>query len=140
MTTTSDLAKALRLECNRQALTLTDVIKKSSVSRAAVYRLFNGEDVQLTTLLAVTNLLGLDVIAVRSAVAKLVPEITTHGGLQPTPGRPNTPTGPVIGRDGSSGRFIDLSDRQQAPRSDGPPSAVSVRAAQLRHRLNALKK
>lgn len=140
MTTTLDLAQALRQECKRQALTLTDVIKKTGVSRAAVYRLSNGEDVQLTTLLAVTNLLGLDLIAVRGTVAKLVPEMTTNSGLQSKPGRPNTRIEPVIGRDSRSGRFIVLSDRRQAPRSDGPPSAVSVRAAQLQHRLNALKK
>ncbi len=140
MTTTSDLAQALKLECRRQALTPTQVIKRAGISRAAVYRLFNGEDVQLTTLLAVTNLLGLDVIAVRGTVAKLVPEMTTQGGLQPNLGRPNTRAEPVIGRNSRSGRFIDLSDRRQSPRSDGPPSAVSARAAQLQHRLNNLKK
>ena len=140
MTTTSDLAQALGLECKRQALTLTDVIRKTGVSRAAVYRLFKGEDVQLTTLLAVANLLGLDLIAVRGTVAKLVPEMTTHRELRPEPGGPNMQTWPVIGRDSRSRRFVDISDRRQAPRNDGPPSAVSVRAEELRRRLNTMKK
>ena len=116
MTTTSDISHALELERKRQGLTVTEIINRAGVSRAAVYRLLKGEDVQLTTLLAVTNMLGLDLIALRANVVRLVPETLSGSSIGPA--------NPVIQT--SIGR-------QDAP--TGPLSAVAARAARLQGRL-----
>ena len=112
MTTTTHIATALETERKRQGLTLTDIINQAGVSRAAVYRLFKGGDVQLTTLLAVTNLLGLDLVAVPSAINALLPDRAASY------------------KAAGSQRAIP-----QTEAANGPMSAVAARAARIDGRL-----
>ena len=113
MTTTAHIALALDAERKRQGLTLTDVINQAGISRAAVYRLFKGGDVQLTTLLAITNLLGLDMVAVPSRITALLSGTgtATLGAVQQT----------------------ESGNTQNRP--SGPMSAVAARAARIDGRL-----
>ncbi|MES2510998.1 MAG: helix-turn-helix transcriptional regulator [Pseudomonadota bacterium] len=116
MTTSLELAAILDNERKRQALTISEVIKRTGVSRAAIYRLFKGGDVQLTTLLAVTDLLGLDLLAMRTDVARLMPD--TADGV-------SAATRKTLAQEKSR-------QREAAP---GPLSAVAARAARLQGKL-----
>lgn len=116
MTTSFELAAILDNERKRQALTISDVIKRTGVSRAAVYRLFKGGDVQLTTLLAVTNLLGLDLLAMRTDVARLMPDAASEVS--------------AVTR-----RALAQEKNRQREAAPGPLSAVAARAARLQGRL-----
>ncbi|RZI63375.1 MAG: XRE family transcriptional regulator, partial [Variovorax sp.] len=62
MSTPLDIAD--RLEAARQAsgLTRQALTEKAGVSRQAVYRLLKGQDVQVSTLLAVMDVLQLDLV------------------------------------------------------------------------------
>lgn len=113
MTTTATIAAALDTERKRQGLTLTDIINQAGVSRAAVYRLFRGGDVQLTTLLAVTSLLGLDLVAVPGRINALLPDAATPQNA-----------------DSGAWRAIP-----QTEAVNGPMSAVAARAARIDGRL-----
>ncbi|MEO6016493.1 MAG: helix-turn-helix transcriptional regulator, partial [Polaromonas sp.] len=111
----------LDTERKRRGLTLTDVINQANVSRAAVYRLFKGGDVQLTTLLAVTNLLGLDMVAMPSRITALLPD----AGTSP---------------DGGVGAFRTIQQTEAVKdaaknATNGPLSAVAARAARIEGRL-----
>lgn len=123
MTSTIELARTVSEECRRQGISRTDVINRTGVSRAAVYRFFKGEDVQLTTLLAITNLLGMNLMAIRSSVAGLMPDL---GAVNPDERTaPPTP--------------LRLGHSQHLPRagraSQGPQSAVALRAERLNSQL-----
>lgn len=120
MTTSFELAAILDNERKRQALTISEVIKRTGVSRAAIYRLFKGGDVQLTTLLAVTDLLGLDLLAMRTDVARLMPD--TADGLSGM----SAATRKTLAQEKS---------RQREAAAPGPLSAVAARAARLQGRL-----
>ena|SRR2546426_10802869 len=133
MTTTSDLARALDEERKRQGLTFTDIINRAGVSRAAVYRLFNGGDVQLTTLLAVTNMLGLDLVAMRTMLAQLMPDATRARTDNPI----NEPL--QIQRSLNKARITAEDLQRQRPALRGPMSAVAARAAQLQSNLKTRK-
>ncbi|MES2413584.1 MAG: helix-turn-helix transcriptional regulator [Pseudomonadota bacterium] len=113
MTTTTQIAKTLENERKRQGLTATEVINRAGVSRAAVYRLFKGGDVQLTTLLAVAGTLGLDLVAMRGDVAGTM----VGAGIAATV---REPTAALAGK----------------PETHvGPMSAIEARAARLDERL-----
>ncbi len=116
MTTSFELAAILDNERKRQALTVSDVIRRTGVSRAAVYRLFKGGDVQLTTLLAVTHLLGLDLLAMRTDVAKLMPDAAS-------------------GVSDVTRRALAQDKSRQRDAAPGPLSAVAAREARLQGRL-----
>ncbi|RYG06892.1 MAG: hypothetical protein EON92_19355 [Burkholderiales bacterium] len=127
MTSTLELARSVSEECRRQGLSRTEIINRTGVSRAAVYRFFRGDDVQLTTLLAITNLLGMDLMAVRRAVAALMPDVAA-GERGPT-----NISKPVDAAPGAPQR-LPATPRDAASPA-GPPSAVAVRAARLREKL-----
>lgn len=129
MTTTSDLARALDEERKRQGLTLTDIINRAGVSRAAVYRLFNGGDVQLTTLLAVTDMLGLELVTMRTMLAQLMPDAPSARTNNPTDAPFELQRRPALAR--SDEEFL----RRQKASLRGPLSAVAARAAQLQSNL-----
>lgn len=134
MTATSDLARALEEERKRQGLTVTEIINRASVSRAAVYRLFNGGDVQLTTLLAVTNVLGLDLVPMRAMLAQLVPDAIMAGANHPTLTPPFEPPRRHVLTRGT----VDSIQNRNTPRH-GPLSAVAARAALLQSKLKTRK-
>ncbi|MES2398809.1 MAG: helix-turn-helix domain-containing protein [Pseudomonadota bacterium] len=118
MTTSFELAAILENERKRQALTVTDIIKRTGVSRAAVYRLLKGGDVQLTTLLAVTDLLGLDLIAMRTDVARLMPDAASEVSA-------------------ATRRTLAQEKNRQREAVPGPLSAVDARAARLQGKLKS---
>ncbi len=116
MTTSQDLAAILDNERKRQGLTLSEVIQRTGVSRAAIYRLFKGNDVQLTTLLAVTGLLGLDLLPMRTDLARLMPE-------------------PAEGVSVAARKVLVQEKNRRREATPGPLSAVAARAARLQGRL-----
>ena len=75
MSTSLELAK--RLESARQSsgLTLQALTAQAGVSRQAVYRLFKGNDVQVSTLLAVMEVLQVDLVTVPRALQRGLPEL-----------------------------------------------------------------
>ena len=134
MTTTSDLARVLEEERERQGLTVTDIINRAGVSRAAVYRLFNGGDIQLTTLLAITNVLGLDLVPMRAMLAQLVPDAIMVGANHSTRTPPFEPPRRQVLARGT----VDSIQNRNTPRH-GPLSAVAARAALLQSKLKTRK-
>ncbi len=87
MTTLLQLAE--RVEAARQAsgLTRQALTEKAGVSRQAVYRLLKGNDVQVSTLLAVMDVLQLDLVTVPRALERALPELRApaDGGGTHTP-------------------------------------------------------
>ena len=79
MTTALELAD--RLEATRQSrgLTRQALTTRAGVSRQAVYRLFRGHDVQLSTLLAVMEVLQLDLATLPRTLERGLPELGAAG-------------------------------------------------------------
>ena len=77
MSTSLELAQ--RIEAARQArgLTRKALTEQAGVSRQAVYRLFKGDDVQVSTLLAVMDVLELDLATVPRTLQRGLPELGT---------------------------------------------------------------
>lgn len=88
MSTSLELAQ--RLEAARQArgLTRKALTEQAGVSRQAVYRLFKGEDVQVSTLLAVMDVLELDLATVPRTLQRGLPELGAADVTVSTRGRP----------------------------------------------------
>lgn len=88
MSTSLDLAQ--RLEAARQArgLTRKALTEQAGVSRQAVYRLFKGDDVQVSTLLAVMDVLELDLATVPRTLQRGLPELGTADTSVHARGRP----------------------------------------------------
>ena len=84
MSTPLDIAD--RLEAARQAsgLTRQALTEKAGVSRQAVYRLLKGQDVQVSTLLAVMDVLQLDLVTVPRALERGLPELRTAAEGNPS--------------------------------------------------------
>jgi transcriptional regulator with XRE-family HTH domain len=74
MSTSKDLAQHLEAARLSSGLTRQELTEQAGVSRQAVYRLFKGHDVQLSTLLAVMEVLGLDLVTVPRALKRGLPE------------------------------------------------------------------
>lgn len=73
-TTLSTFSSSLDQRRKAMGLSFIDLTRETGLSRQAIYRLFHGQDVQLTTLLAVCKVLQLDVMAVPWGIASLVAE------------------------------------------------------------------
>jgi transcriptional regulator with XRE-family HTH domain len=87
MTTLQTLAQNLEAALLRKGLTRQELAEKAGVSRQAVYRLLKGHDVQVTTLLAVGDVLGLDLVALPKHLVRGLPELmgAQHpGGFHPS--------------------------------------------------------
>jgi transcriptional regulator with XRE-family HTH domain len=117
MTTLQTLAQDFEAALLREGLTRQELAQKAGVSRQAVYRLLKGHDVQVTTLLAVGDVLRLDVMALPKHLVRGLPELM---GAQPLGG-------------------LHASEASQTPISLFPPqdhehipSAVQKRMAQRR--------
>ena len=134
MTTTADLARVLQAERKRQNLTVSDIIDRAAVSRAAVYRLFNGGDVQLTTLLAVTSVLGLDLVPMRARLAQLVPD-----AIVAAPAQRGFRSASMPPASQAPARNIDVATQGAKAPWQGPLSSASARAAALQSRLKPRK-
>ena len=66
-------------------MTRQQLTAQAGVSRQAVYRLFKGNDVQLSTLLAVMDLLQLDLLTLPRALKRSLPDV----GVVPAGAAPN---------------------------------------------------
>ena len=75
MTTPLELAQRLEAARTASGLTLQALTEQAGVSRQAVYRLFKGNDVQVSTLLAVADVLQLDLVTLPRALRRGLPEL-----------------------------------------------------------------
>ena len=75
MTTPLELAQRLEAARTASGLTLQALTEQAGVSRQAVYRLFKGNDVQVSTLLAVADVLQLDLVTLPRALKRGLPEL-----------------------------------------------------------------
>ena len=81
MTIALELAQQLEAARLASGLTLQALTAQAGVSRQAVYRLFKGNDVQVSTLLAVMEVLQLDLVTVQRALKRGLPDIGRPGRL-----------------------------------------------------------
>ncbi|CAN5401846.1 hypothetical protein BH10PSE18_BH10PSE18_37340 [soil metagenome] len=77
MSTSLELAQRLEAARKARGLTRKALTEQAGVSRQAVYRLFKGDDVQVSTLLAVMNVLELDLATVPRTLQRGLPELGT---------------------------------------------------------------
>lgn len=75
MSTSLELAQRLEAARLASGLTRQQLTEQAGVSRQAVYRLFKGNDVQVSTLLAVMEVLQLDLATVPRALKRALPEL-----------------------------------------------------------------
>lgn len=74
MSTSLELAQHLETARLASGLTRQELTSRAGVSRQAVYRLFKGNDVQLSTLLAVMEVLQLDLVTLPRTLKRSMPE------------------------------------------------------------------
>lgn len=86
MSTSQELAHRLEAALAASGLTRQVLTERAGVSRQAVYRLLKGNDVQVSTLLAVMDVLQLDLATVPRGLKRGLPDL---GGA----------TGPVLAMD-----------------------------------------
>lgn len=85
MTTSLDLARRLESARLANGLSRQALTEQAGVSRQAVYRLFKGNDVQLSTLLAVMEVLQLDLVALPRALKRGLPELGDAAAASASP-------------------------------------------------------
>ena len=110
MTTIKQLSSSVTAQREQASLSVTDMAERSGVARAALYRFAQGGDIRLSTFLALTDTLGLDVILAPKSVSE---------SLQATVSAP------------SSALAVTLSAQPQT----GPQSAVEARLAKIRAQM-----
>ena len=120
MSTSLELAERLEAARRASGLTRKALTEKAGVSRQAVYRLFKGDDVQLSTLLAVMDVLALDLVTVPRALQRGLPEL---GAIDSPMPRATAAAAPIGASPTTSGRHV--------------PSAVQQRLAQLTERADS---
>lgn len=86
MSTSLQLAQRLETARLASGLTRQQLTEQAGVSRQAVYRLFKGNDVQLSTLLAVMEVLQLDLVTLPRTLQRGMPEF---GGASSAPHAPS---------------------------------------------------
>ncbi len=85
MSTSLELAQHLEAARLASGLTRQQLTEQAGVSRQAVYRLFKGNDVQLSTLLAVMDVLQLDLITLPRTLRRGIPEFGATAPASHTP-------------------------------------------------------
>lgn len=75
MSTALELAGRLQAARLASGLTRQQLTEKAGVSRQAVYRLLKGNDVQVSTLLAVMEVLQLDLLALPRGLQRGLPDV-----------------------------------------------------------------
>ena len=84
MSTSFDLAQHLEAARLTSGLTRQQLTEQAGVSRQAVYRLLKGHDVQVSTLLAVMEVLQLDLLTLPRVIKRGLPDLgTTVVGVAP---------------------------------------------------------
>ena len=84
MSTSLELARRLEAVRLASGLTRQQLTEQAGVSRQAVYRLLKGNDVQVSTLLAVMDVLQMDLVTVPRALERGLPELRTATDGGPT--------------------------------------------------------
>ena len=84
MSTLLELAERVEAARRSSGLTRQALTEKAGVSRQAVYRLLKGQDVQVSTLLAVMDVLQLDLVTVPRALERALPELRTAAEGNPS--------------------------------------------------------
>ena len=85
MSTSLELAQHLEAARLASGLTRQELTSRAGVSRQAVYRLFKGNDVQLSTLLAVMEVLQLDLVTLPRTLKRGLPEFGTTSSTPHAP-------------------------------------------------------
>lgn len=116
MSTSLELAQRLEAARLASGLTRQQLTEKAGVSRQAVYRLFKGNDVQVSTLLAVMEVLQLDLATVPRALKRGLPELALSGAA------------PGSGRTGA------------VPATTAPPAAPAPLSGSASHVLSAVQR
>ena len=80
MNTSLDLAQHLEAARLTKGLTRQQLTEQAGVSRQAIYRLLKGHDVQLSTLLAVMEVLQLDLLTLPRALKRGLPDVGMPAG------------------------------------------------------------
>jgi transcriptional regulator with XRE-family HTH domain len=80
MSTSLDLSQHLESARLTSGLTRQQLTEQAGVSRQAVYRLLKGHDVQVSTLLAVMEVLQLDLLTLPRALKRTLPNVGTPAG------------------------------------------------------------
>lgn len=127
MSTSLELAQRLEAARLASGLTRQQLTEQAGVSRQAVYRLFKGNDVQVSTLLAVMEVLQLDLATVPRALQRALPELDLRDA---TPGRANAQA------QGKAQAQAQTSHTNTA----SPPVASSHVLSAVQRRLAGLKK
>jgi transcriptional regulator with XRE-family HTH domain len=118
MSTSLELAQRLEAARLASGLTRQQLTEQAGVSRQAVYRLFKGNDVQVSTLLAVMEVLQLDLATVPRALKRALPELDLRDAAPvPTQARAQATTNAV-----------------------SPPAAAAHVLSAVQRRLAGLKK
>ncbi|MEO8152101.1 MAG: helix-turn-helix domain-containing protein [Rhizobacter sp.] len=123
MSTSLELAQHLEAARLASGLTRQELTEKAGVSRQAVYRLLKGNDVQVSTLLAVMEVLQLDLVTLPRALKRGLPEL----GLSDRPVARKSEAGPAL---------ATLVPATPAPASARPASHVM---SAVQRRLASLK-
>ena len=84
MSTSLELAQRLDTARRSSGLTRQQLTEKAGVSRQTLYRLLKGNDVQVSTLLAVMDVLQLDLVTVPRALQRGLPELRLPADGNPT--------------------------------------------------------
>lgn len=123
MSTSLELAQRLEAARLASGLTRQQLTEQAGVSRQAVYRLFKGNDVQVSTLLAVMEVLQLDLATVPRALKRGLPELGLSDAASP-PGKAGAvPAAPAIPA-GTSSHVLSAVQRRLASLKEGAAAPV----------------
>lgn len=137
MTTPLQLAQMIGKALQEQSTPVSVLIERSGVSRSAVHRLLRGGDVHISTVLAVTNALGLSLVVIPAAIVDYLPDVLdgTHG---------NSSIGQFKSQPPSNGeshlRQSSLNCSRTAKANPSPLSALHRRGLELEKRIQKLMK
>lgn len=121
-TSLTTLSASLEQRRKAMGLSFIDLTLKTGLSRQAIYRLFHGQDVQLTTLMAVCKVLKLEVMALPLGLGSLV------AGASPTSSKAAfSSTSPVVSPGRSMAPHLGFVVTQNSV-----PSALEERMRRLR--------
>lgn len=121
MSTSLELAQHLEAARLASGLTRQQLTEKAGVSRQAVYRLFKGNDVQVSTLLAVMEVLQLDLATVPRALKRGLPEF----GLSEAASPPGNTGAMLAASAGNSSHVLSAVQRRLAGLKEGGATPVA---------------
>ncbi|MGJ7552396.1 helix-turn-helix domain-containing protein [Variovorax sp. RB3P1] len=124
MSTSLELAQRLEAARLASGLTRQQLTEQAGVSRQAVYRLFKGNDVQVSTLLAVMEVLQLDLATVPRALKRGLPELGLSDAASP-PGKAGAvPVAPA----GTASHVLSAVQRRLASLKEGAAAPAARKA------------